>query len=100
MWVARALACAMRGRSFAREELSRRPAVRHTGETMLGPRTFLGISLAAHVFVGALVFRRTSRHPGEAADAHPHPEAVFAGDTFEVPVALNDDPLTDEASSP
>jgi hypothetical protein len=52
------------------------------------PKTFLWISLLAHVAVGAAVYRRTS-HTSEATPALLNePEAVLSGDTFDVPEEL------------
>src|SRR5580700_3936916 len=92
--------CAMRGRTFARTELSLRLAVGQTTEMTPAPRTFLCVSLAAHLCVGALVYHG-AHGAGTAvlpqagvADAHPSPEAFFAGDTFEVPATVTEAPST------
>jgi hypothetical protein len=68
------------------------------------PRTFVCVSLAAHLCVGALVYHgahgaRAAVLPQEGvADARPAPEAFFAGDTFEVPATVTEDPSTDTPS--
>jgi hypothetical protein len=63
----------------------------------LTPKTFLWISLAAHVALGAAVYARASRAPESAtATTSPRePETLLSGDTFEVPVELpTQDPET------
>lgn len=54
----------------------------------VAPKTFLWISLAAHVAIGAAVYRGAS-HPAVAAAPSPgEPDALLSGDTFEVPEEL------------
>jgi hypothetical protein len=67
------------------------------------PRTFVCVSLAAHLFVGALIYHgahgaRAASPQGAIADTHPSPEAFFAGDTFEVPATVSEPPSTDTPS--
>src|SRR5271169_2282387 len=54
------------------------------------PKTFLWISLVAHVAVGVAVYGRGSAIPGlAAAPSSPRqPEVLLSGDTFEVPEEL------------
>jgi hypothetical protein len=61
------------------------------------PKTFLWISLAAHVAVGAMVYGRSSRAPDPIASPVRGPEALLSGDTFEVPEEL---PAVDPEPSP
>jgi hypothetical protein len=68
------------------------------------PRTFVCVSLAAHLCVGALVYhgahgaRAAVLPQAGVAGAHPSPEAFFAGDTFEVPATVTEAPSTDTPS--
>jgi hypothetical protein len=65
------------------------------------PKTFLWISLAAHVAVGAVVYARASRAPDPVATPSRGPEALLSGDTFEVPEELPAlDPEPSPASAP
>ena len=52
------------------------------------PSSFLWISLAAHVAVGAAVYGRVRLTSGPSAIAPRQPEALLSGDTFEVPEEL------------
>jgi len=54
------------------------------------PKTFLWISLAAHVAVGTVMYVKGGRAPESAEVSAPRaqPEVLFSGDTFEVPEEL------------
>jgi hypothetical protein len=59
----------------------------------VSPRVFLWISLGLHVAVGAAVYGRRApvhalEHPPAAVASQREPEAIFHGNTFEVPVDM------------
>lgn len=57
----------------------------------LGLRIFVGVSLAAHLFAGAIVYRGVRPHEGDGERSRPRSEAFFKGDSFEIPAPSSED---------
>jgi hypothetical protein len=60
-----------------------------------GARTFVSISLAAHLLAGALVYRHARPAPSDLENGRRPSEAALAGDTFEVPTTVGENPGED-----